>query len=75
MTSNPKKPSRLRREILAMATDMHAIGTMDDATYGKIAARLADAAALVTVMQASPCQEIEIEAPRGPMPVRDSSID
>lgn len=39
MTTKAKKPSRLRREILALAHDMHAIGTMDDATYRKITLR------------------------------------
>jgi putative transcriptional regulator len=39
MTTKTKKPSRLRKEILALAKDMHANGTMDDATYRKITLR------------------------------------
>src|SRR5208282_5643129 len=39
MTTKTKKPSRLRKEILALAQDMHANGTMDDATYRKITMR------------------------------------
>jgi len=34
-----RKPSRLRREILALAREMHANGTMDDVTYRKITMR------------------------------------
>ena len=39
MTTKIKKPSRLRKEILALARDMHTNGTMDDATYRKITMR------------------------------------
>jgi len=38
------KPSRLRREILAMSKDMHKIGIMNDATYRKITMRDVDKA-------------------------------
>ncbi len=38
------KPSRLRREILAMSKDMHELGIMDDATYRKITMRDLDKA-------------------------------
>ena len=38
------KPSRLRREILAMSKDMHKIGIMNDATYRKITMRDVDRA-------------------------------
>jgi putative transcriptional regulator len=34
-----KKPSRLWREILELAREMHANGTMDDVTYRKITMR------------------------------------
>ena len=44
MTTKPKQPSRLRREMLAMAKEMHAIGTMDDATFRKITMRDLDRA-------------------------------
>ncbi len=38
-TKPDKRPSRLRREILALAQDMRANGTMDDADYRKITMR------------------------------------
>ena len=37
--TNATKPSRLMREMMATAKDMHDIGTMDDATYRKITMR------------------------------------
>jgi len=46
MTTKTKKSSRLRREILAMAKDMHATGTMDDATYAQILARRSELVAV-----------------------------
>jgi len=42
------KPSRLRREILAMSKDMHKIGIMNDATYRKITMRDVDKAEAAT---------------------------
>jgi putative transcriptional regulator len=39
MTKNGEKPSRLTREILELAKDMHANGTMDDVGYEKITMR------------------------------------
>lgn len=39
MTTKTNKPSRLMREMLALANDMHANGTMDDAAYAKITMR------------------------------------
>ncbi len=39
MTTKPKRPSRLRREILTMAKEMHDIGIMNDASYRKITMR------------------------------------
>ncbi len=42
MATNGKtfgRPSRLRREILAMSKDMHRLGIMDDETYRKITMR------------------------------------
>ena len=49
MTTKPKQPSRLRREMLAMAKEMHAIGTMDDATFRKITMRDLDRAEAATL--------------------------
>src|SRR5271163_1012345 len=42
MTTKTERPSRLRREILAMSRDMHANGTMDDDTCRKITVRDVD---------------------------------
>jgi putative transcriptional regulator len=39
MTTKTEKPSRLRHEILALANDMHANGTMDGETFRKITMR------------------------------------
>jgi putative transcriptional regulator len=39
MANEPKTNSRLTRELLAMAKDMHGSGVMDDATYEKITMR------------------------------------
>ena len=39
MTTKPKTHSRLTRELLEMAKDMHRIGIMDDAGYEKITMR------------------------------------
>jgi putative transcriptional regulator len=47
MATNGKisgRPSRLRREILAMSKDMHRLGIMDDETYRKITMRAFSAA-------------------------------
>jgi putative transcriptional regulator len=49
MTTEPKQPSRLRREMLAMAKEMHAIGTMDDAAFRKITMRDLDRAEAATL--------------------------
>ena len=38
-TTTTKKPSRLMREMLTLAGEMHANGTMDDASYHKITMR------------------------------------
>jgi len=42
MTTKAKKPSRLAQEMLELATDMHANGTLDDATFSKITMRHLD---------------------------------
>ena len=39
MTANSSKPSRLASEILALADEMHANGTMHGATHAEIAMR------------------------------------
>ena len=38
-TTRVKEPSRLMREMLTLAGEMHANGTMDEATYRKITMR------------------------------------
>ena len=38
-TTTTKKPSRLMREMLTLAGEMHANGAMDDASYHKITMR------------------------------------
>jgi hypothetical protein len=38
-TTKPKKRSRLMCEMQTLAAEMHANGTMDDATYRKITLR------------------------------------
>ncbi len=53
MTTKSKRSSRLRREILAMSKDMHAIGTMDDATYAEILARRMPTSKTVDAMKAA----------------------
>jgi putative transcriptional regulator len=48
-TTKTKKSSRLTREILALASEMHANGTMDDTSYGKITMRDIDKAETATL--------------------------
>ena len=44
------KPSRLRREMLETAKDMHALGIMNDATYRKITMREVGRAVAATLV-------------------------
>jgi putative transcriptional regulator len=48
-TAKAKKPSRLMREMRTLAGEMHANGTMDDATYRKITMRDVDKAEAATL--------------------------
>jgi putative transcriptional regulator len=48
-TTKTEKPSRLMREMRALAGEMHANGTMDDATYRKITMRDVDRAEAATL--------------------------
>src|SRR5271169_3046793 len=48
-TTKTKKPSRLMREMLTLAGEMNANGTMDDATYRKITMRDVDKAEAATL--------------------------
>lgn len=48
-TTKTNKPSRLTREMLTLAGEMHANGTMDDATYRKITMRDVDKAEAATL--------------------------
>ena len=62
MSTKTKAPSRLTREMLALAGEMHANGTMDDAGYAKITMRhLGDKAEAATL---SPLTGEEIRALR-----------
>ena len=49
MTTKAKAPSRLRREMLELAGEMHANGTIDDASYRKITMRDVNKAEVVTL--------------------------
>jgi putative transcriptional regulator len=61
MTTSTKKPSRLRREILELADDMHANGTLGEADYKKITMRqIHDAASVIS----APMTGAEIRALR-----------
>lgn len=61
MTTTNKKPSRLMREMLTLAGEMHVNGTMDDATYRKITLRDVDKAEAATL---APLSGEEIRALR-----------
>lgn len=62
MTTKTKaKPSRLRKEILALANAMHANGTLDDAAHGKITMR---GQSWVEAATAAPLSGSEIRALR-----------
>ncbi len=50
-TSKTQKPSRLRKEMLELAGDMHANGTLDDVSYEKITMRNLDRAEAATVVE------------------------
>ncbi len=72
MTTKAKAPrqSRLRREILEMSKDMHALGIMDEATHRKITMRdvaKAEAATLAPMTgeggPVRPAQELETSSP------------
>ncbi len=47
--AKPAKPSRLMREMQDTAKEMHAIGLMNDASYGKITMRQAGRAEAATL--------------------------
>jgi len=49
MASKPKTESRLTRELLSMAKDMHASGVMDDAAHEKITMRHINGAEAATL--------------------------
>ena len=49
MTTKAKAPSRLRQEMLELAGEMHANGTIDDASYRKITMRDVNKAEAVTL--------------------------
>ena len=49
MTTKAKGPSRLRQEMLELAGEMHANGTIDDASYRKITMRDVNKAEAVTL--------------------------
>ena len=49
MTTKSKAPSRLRQEMLELAGEMHANGTIDDASYRKITMRDVNKAEAVTL--------------------------
>ena len=49
MTTKFKAPSRLRQEMLELAGEMHANGTIDDASYRKITMRDVNKAEAVTL--------------------------
>jgi putative transcriptional regulator len=63
MTARTKaaKQSRLMREMLETARDMHASGIMDDTTYAKITLRQVDKAEAATI---APLSGAEIRAMR-----------